>query len=397
MNCKNCFCLVKSQKRLEMKEKTKIEKLNEVWSDAWDKRDILQEIGTLKRDHARPYVLKYLPRNGIHLEAGFGLGRYIFYLSDLGFNIVGIDVSKKGLQRCKSWAEENRYNPNIFKYGDVRDIPYPDNYFASYLSFGVIEHFEEGPYKALSEAYRVLRPGGIAIISIPNIYAYNIPIEKMGTKLKTITRRSQDKGFYQYEFSVNELSSFIQKAGFQILERQYECLKWPVYSILTSFPGGLKILRALQPVIFPLLDFMERTPLRVCSFGSLIVAIKPSDNPYCFFCGEVVDYEKIKHDFSVPICVRCMKEIPDKILFAYKRDKNVCFETRNSYKFSEAQLSLECKVKKEFCFFCNKYFNTNKYFGDYSFSVPVCPKCLRDPLKNLELCNYHLKYAWFEM
>lgn len=379
-------------------EKTKKEKLNEDWSGTWDRTNILREIGTLKRDLTRPYVLKYLPRNGIHLEAGCGLGRCVFYLSDMGFSIVGLDISESGLHGCKNWAEDNGYNPDMFKYGDVRDIPYPDNYFSSYLSFGVIEHFEEGPHKALEEAYRVLKAGGIAVISTPNRYSYDFPIIKSGTKLKSIITKTRND-FFQYKFSVNELANFITGAGFEIIEKRYYCLKWPLYNISRLFPGGLNILRKLQPIIFPIFDSLEKTPLSLFSFGSLIIAIKPSDSPQCFFCGEVFDCKKSEaNNFLVPICEKCMNNMPNKILSAYKsKNKNVFFESRSSYRFGKSQLALECKSKKELCFFCEESFDTNKYFSDYSFSVPTCPKCLKDPLKNLELSNYHLKYDWFEM
>jgi len=379
-------------------EKKKKDKLNEDWSRTWGRTNILREIGTLKRDLTRPYVLKYLPRNGTHIEAGCGLGRCCFYLSDIGFNIVGLDISKSGLCECKKWADENGYNSNMFKDGDVRDIPYPDNYFSSYLSFGVIEHFKEGPHKALNETYRLLRGGGVAVISTPNRYAYDIPIRKVGIKLKSIIAKTR-KDFYQYEFSVNELANFIKGAGFEIIEKKYYCLKWPLYNISLYFPGGLNILRMLQPIIFPVLDFLEKTPLNLVCWGSLIVALKPSNKPHCFFCGEVFDCKKSEaHDFLVPICEKCMKNIPDKILSAYKsKNKSVFFESRSSYRFSKSQLAIDCKSKKEICFFCGEPFDTNKYFSDYGFSVPACQKCLKNPLKNLELSNYHLKYAWFEM
>lgn len=374
--------------------KTTIEKLSKDWSDTWSRTNILREIGTLKRDQRRPYVLKYLPRNGVHLEAGCGLGRYVYYLSDLGFDIVGLDISESGLRGCKKWAEENGYNPDIFKYGDVREIPYPDNHFSSYLSFGVIEHFEEGPHKALKEAYRVLRPGGIAIISTPNKYSYSTLIYNAVKKLKSIIVGTT-KEFYEYEYSVDELANFIKRIGFKIIEKQYICLKWPMYNLSRLFPGGLRALRLLQPFVFPILDFMEKTPLKSFSSGSLVVAVKLSNKPYCFFCGSVFDCNS-NHDIAVPLCEKCAKTVPEKILSTYKK-KNICYNLRNSYRFDELQLSLDCEVKKESCFFCGESYNTNKYFGDYGFSVHVCPKCLKKSLINQELSNFHLKYAWFEM
>jgi len=372
---------------------TEVKKLNGYWSNIWDKAEIYRQIGTLRRDPIRPYVLKYLPRNGIHIEAGCGLSRYVFYLFDLGFNIIGMDISEVALEKCKNWANENGYDPNMFKYGDVRTIPYPDNYFSSYISFGVVEHFEEGPIKALKEAYRVLSEGGIIIVSTPNKYAYDVLIERIGKNPKFIITKTK-KEFYQYEYSVNELANFVKSVGFEILEKQHVCLKWPLYNISRWLPGGLNVLRLLQPIFFPILDGLEKTPLKLFSSGSMVVAIKPSNKPHCFFCGEPFIINN--RDFSVPICQKCYREIPNKSLSMYKKGKNIFYKSRDSYKFNLSRIDPNFRGKKN-CFFCGKTYNLNQHFGDYGFSVSVCPRCLKDPLKNLELSNFYLKYSWFEM
>ncbi len=57
----------------------------------WDKwwKDTTAEAEIHKWDFfgLRPWILKYAPRNGKVLEAGCGLGRWNFYLSELGIDI----------------------------------------------------------------------------------------------------------------------------------------------------------------------------------------------------------------------------------------------------------------------------------------------------------------------
>lgn len=55
-----------------------------------------------------------------------------------------------------------------FEAGDMRSMPYEDNEFGSIVSLGAIEHTIEGPYDSLREYARVLRPDGIAIITVPS-------------------------------------------------------------------------------------------------------------------------------------------------------------------------------------------------------------------------------------
>jgi len=194
------------------------EDLESIWTKKWEQTDIIKEIKTLFRDDIRGYVLKYLPRNGVHIEAGCGLGRFNFYLSKLGFEIIGLDNCESSLNLCYEWSREENIKSN-FQFGDVRRTPFPDNYFSSYLSFGVIEHFEEGPLDALREAYRILRGGGIAIIFTPNKFNIKKILENIITWIKSIFSNKKNE-FYQYEFSKEELANFIETAGFKVIKKK---------------------------------------------------------------------------------------------------------------------------------------------------------------------------------
>ncbi|MCL5010729.1 MAG: methyltransferase domain-containing protein [Patescibacteria group bacterium] len=55
------------------------------------------------------------------------------------------------------------------KFGDVCDLQYPDNFFDNVLCLEVFEYLRT-PQKAASEIYRVLKPGGKAVLSAPFMY-----------------------------------------------------------------------------------------------------------------------------------------------------------------------------------------------------------------------------------
>ena len=55
--------------------------------------------------------------------------------------------------------------------GDVRTLPYPDETFDLVVAVEVLEHIPD-PEVGLTEAIRVLKPGGYAIIALP----VNLPI-----------------------------------------------------------------------------------------------------------------------------------------------------------------------------------------------------------------------------
>ena len=59
--------------------------------------------------------------------------------------------------------------PNVTYIGDIQHMPMvASNSYDSAICFEVIEHVPQ-PGRALSEIYRVLKPGGVAIISVPHL------------------------------------------------------------------------------------------------------------------------------------------------------------------------------------------------------------------------------------
>jgi len=128
----------------------------------WDPKNFDRLVKLCENNPVTPYILKYLPKTGTILEAGCGLGHFVKYLSNKKYNIEGIEINRKTVKAS------NQIVPDlIIKQGDVSKLFYTDNSISGYISLGVVEHLIEGPEIALKEAYRVLKPGSIAIITVP--------------------------------------------------------------------------------------------------------------------------------------------------------------------------------------------------------------------------------------
>jgi SAM-dependent methyltransferase len=93
----------------------------------------------------------------------------------------------------------------------------PDGYYAGYISIGVVEHRQEGPEPFLDEAYRILRPGGIALISVPFFHS----LRRLKANLGFYRANPQGMDFYQYAYSQEEFAAYLERAGFEILEFRY--------------------------------------------------------------------------------------------------------------------------------------------------------------------------------
>jgi len=62
------------------------------------------------------------------------------------------------------------YQPDIV--GDIHALPFDDNSQDAIICVSVLEHVED-PIRACKEIYRVLKPGGMALIYIPFLYYYH--------------------------------------------------------------------------------------------------------------------------------------------------------------------------------------------------------------------------------
>jgi SAM-dependent methyltransferase len=94
------------------------------------------------------------------LDDGCGLGLYVRRFRVLTDDVHGVDVDPERV------AEASRTLPNIV-VAPAEHLPYPDGYFDVVLSHEVLEHVTDEA-AAVSEALRVLRPGGRLVVFVPN-------------------------------------------------------------------------------------------------------------------------------------------------------------------------------------------------------------------------------------
>lgn len=191
----------------------------EAWSENWHSikiDDILEIFSYPRVKKMLDMVLKNIIDKGPVLEAGCGLGPWLIKLSQLGYDVVGVDYQEECVEKIE------RYDPKLRVFtADIRNMPFPENHFSTYLSFGVIEHFAEGPDIALKEAKRVLKGGGRALIFVPyrNIFLrLKAPILffKRNSFIRRIFNKPAKAYYYQKYFTVKELNEALSKNGFSV-------------------------------------------------------------------------------------------------------------------------------------------------------------------------------------
>jgi len=70
---------------------------------------------------------KYLTRKGTILDLCCGAGRASFPLSEIGFEVIGVDINKKLIQAARQKGMD--YPDASFILSDVEKVDFPENYF----------------------------------------------------------------------------------------------------------------------------------------------------------------------------------------------------------------------------------------------------------------------------
>jgi len=185
----------------------------EAWENIWDSASVERELETMQYRRAREAVTlytAYLAKDGLILEAGSGLSSAVITLRRLGYNVIGLDYAANALHIS------HRYDPTLpLLVGDVHALPHAENALDGYLSFGVLEHFEHGMLPALKEAYRVLKPGGILVLTIPYPNVVHNLIEWRRKRAGQSTLN--DETFYESTYTRDTLCKNVTDAGFTVV------------------------------------------------------------------------------------------------------------------------------------------------------------------------------------
>ena len=100
-----------------------------------------------------------LEKNSKILDIGSGTGQDLRIINKFG-NTYVVDIEQKSLDMIPNEIVVEK------KLSDICNIDYPDNFFDIVVLFDVLEHIKDDK-KAVQEIYRVLKPNGIFIFTVP--------------------------------------------------------------------------------------------------------------------------------------------------------------------------------------------------------------------------------------
>lgn len=139
-----------------------------LWSDLYDRpTKLFHHNMSLRRDHALGYALENVGTSGSILDLGCGAGVLLEKVREAGYDSVGVDLSVDMLQLARERLDGAHSARVGLLNAGCEALPFGDEQFDAVFCMGLFGYVQEVD-RALSEIRRVLRPGGLFLMSVRN-------------------------------------------------------------------------------------------------------------------------------------------------------------------------------------------------------------------------------------
>jgi SAM-dependent methyltransferase len=147
------------------------------------------------------------------LEVGCGQGLLGKLLRSRGHYVAGLEL-------VPEVAEEARPNLDEIFCGDVEraELPWAAESFDALVMADVLEHLLD-PWRVLAKVVRCLRPGGVAVASVPNVQNYRIIRDLVRGRWEYADSGLMDRGHLRF-FTYREIVRLFDGAGLNVVDRR---------------------------------------------------------------------------------------------------------------------------------------------------------------------------------
>ncbi len=176
------------------------------------------------RDHVR-FAAHAIRGDGPVLDVGCGGGSFLHAIEQLGYDVVGSDVSARAARTARR------------QYGiptacaSLPDLPFRNGSFSTVTMFHVLEHLAD-PMAALEAAHRVLAPGGRIVVQVPNAACWQLLL--LGERWSGL-----DIPRHLIDFRAEDLEGLLEHCGFDVQRRKFFSLRDNPAGLATSLCPSL--------------------------------------------------------------------------------------------------------------------------------------------------------------
>jgi len=144
--------------------KQKVDTVVAHYREASEQSRLTSLSGQLEFLRTQALIKKYLVAPPAHIiDVGGGAGIYALWLASEGYTVDLVDLVPKHVEQALAASGNSEHPIRNATVGDARKLPQEDQTADTVLLLGPLYHLLERQHRmrALSEAYRVLKPGGL--------------------------------------------------------------------------------------------------------------------------------------------------------------------------------------------------------------------------------------------
>lgn len=170
------------------------------------------------------------PETGRILDIGAWNGIFCGALTKLGFQVAALDWHRYANESLWQRLGVEWHRCQI----EADPIPFPDSSFMGVYMGQILEHFTYSPRKPMAEIRRVLKPGGLLVVDVPNVGELHNYYRLLRGKSILYDYKKHyidyDPEFYKglpyfdrhnHEFTRRDLCALAESCGFQVVKVAY--------------------------------------------------------------------------------------------------------------------------------------------------------------------------------
>jgi SAM-dependent methyltransferase len=163
-------------------------------------------------------VLRMLDRlrGGRLLDVGCWNGDFLSRVREAGLfpELHGVDLISASVER----AAAKGFHAQVVDLNSD-PLPFEDGYFNAVTMLAVLEHVFD-PYAMIGEIHRVLAPGGVLAIAVPNVGSFSNRLRILCGRLPVTSPDPGWDGGHLHYFTRYDFDRFLTGAGFAIMLRR---------------------------------------------------------------------------------------------------------------------------------------------------------------------------------
>lgn len=163
--------------------------------------------GSVKFPEILSWVKKFKP-HGRFFEVGCGMGYFLKYARQEGYEVEGIEYAGLGARACRE-----KFGLDVQKASFEDFQPIDETYDVVFMG-DVLEHLAS-PLEMLRKAKRMLRPTGIVAVEVPSMF--NSVVGRLATAgLRSLGKKKKMPmpPYHLNEFTPSTLRAMLRRAGF---------------------------------------------------------------------------------------------------------------------------------------------------------------------------------------